>query len=258
MRARGVLPPGSGGDTFSGPLSLFGTAERNAVALLAAPLASTRSPWTLSRRPSPSTTKRAAKVARRIWVRFFPGHHLPRASRVPRCASSPRPEDPLTPSRLPRSQLAGSLIPDKLFTPTPGLWFTNQGYEVRRSTRARVRRVRSASRAFFRRDVHAPLRPSRDLDRPSRGGETSLTRKRRKTVISFAFSFRAARREAHRALRGGPVPLRRGDGGDGEAVRRPGLRKDRVVLREHAAEAPGDVPVRATREIHTSFPFSAE
>ena len=189
---------------------------------------------------------------------FLPGHHLPRASRVPRCASSPRPEDPLTPSRLPRSQLAGSLIPDKLFTPTPGLWFTNQGYEVRRSTRARVRRVRSASRAFFRRDVHAPLRPSRDLDRPSRGGETSLTRKRRKTVISFAFSFRAARREAHRALRGGPVPLRRGDGGDGEAVRRPGLRKDRVVLREHAAEAPGDVPVRATREIHTSFPFSSE
>lgn len=143
---------GSGGDTFSGPLSLFGTAERNAVALLAAPLASTRSPWTLSRRPSPSTTKRAAKVARRISVRFFPGYHLPRASRVPRCASSPRPEDPLTPSRLPRSQLAGSLIPDKLFTPTPGLWFTNQGYEVRRSTRARVHRVRSASRAFFRRE----------------------------------------------------------------------------------------------------------
>ena len=118
---------------FSGP-----PRETPVHLLLAVTFASTSSPWTLSRRPSPFTTKRPAKVARRSSVRAFAGQHRSRVSRVPRHVSLARLEDPLTPSRLPRSRLAGSLIPDQLFTPAPGLWFTNQGYEVRRSTHASV------------------------------------------------------------------------------------------------------------------------
>jgi hypothetical protein len=32
-----------------------------------------------------------------------------------------------------RTSYIGSLVPDKLFSPIPGLWFTNQGSEVTRS-----------------------------------------------------------------------------------------------------------------------------
>ena len=99
---------------------LFGTAERNARRTSRGTRRLDRSPWTLSRRPSPSTTRSPVKVARRTSVRAFAGHHSARASRVPRRASSARPEDPLTPSRLPRSRVRRQPHPGAALHPHPG------------------------------------------------------------------------------------------------------------------------------------------
>ena len=119
---------------------LFGTAERNARRTSRGTRCLDRSPWTLSRRPSPSTTRRPVKVARRTSVRAFAGHHSARASRVPRRASSARPEDPLTPSRLPRSRVRRQPHPGAALHPHPGTVVHEPG--IRGETRhARVRRT---------------------------------------------------------------------------------------------------------------------
>jgi hypothetical protein len=139
-RARGVLSPRESSGVAGTLFWLFGTAERNARRTSRGTRRLDRSPWTLSRRPSPSTTRSPVKVARRTSVRAFAGHHSARASRVPRRASSARPEDPLTPSRLPRSRVRRQPHPGAALHPHPGTVVHEP--RIRGETRhARVRRT---------------------------------------------------------------------------------------------------------------------
>ena len=102
--------------------------------------------------PSITFYDKESGKGRVTYLGAVPRPHLSRArarTRSPprsiRPSASDLTRDPPGPARLPihpPSPRAGNLIPEYLFYPTPGLWFTNQGREVRAARRARGARHR--------------------------------------------------------------------------------------------------------------------
>jgi len=115
--------------------------------------------------PSITFYDKESGKGRVTYLGAVPRPHLARArarTRSPprsiRPSASDLTRDPPGPARLPihpPSPRAGNLIPEYLFYPTPGLWFTNQGREVRAARRARGARHRPP----LARDGAAPRDP---------------------------------------------------------------------------------------------------